>query len=172
MAAKSNIKGDPSKPFFEQNPDLRYYDCFVWLIDSYCDGDEQKAGKIAWAAWLMEDPDSTYQGFLPNERRIVIAKNYLKDEKFNWEDIKRFLTQLPNVAMTKAKKRYKQVSDTYDSVLQELVTDEEITTRQKADILAKVGVIEKGLSIAEEKFEKEKKEEEQVQSSKGPGTFG
>lgn len=166
MSVKSNILGDTEMSFFKQNPTLRYYDAVLRHIEN--EGEESLDKKM-WAFWMAEDPDSTFRTLSPEERRLTIAKNFLKREQFDWDKYDDILKLLPKVAMTKAKKRFKMMDDAFDNLLDKLTEEE--NTRAISDILSKMGGIYKSLDMAEKMMDSEKEKKDVTRGDQKPGLF-
>lgn len=96
----SLISGDPSKDIFEQNPELEYISAVKDFIKS--SGGKKKASKLLWAVYMTEDPNSKLYRIMDiEERRSEVAKNYLNDEKFEWDDLDSICIQYARIALTK-----------------------------------------------------------------------
>ena len=68
------IVGNPEEDFFEQNGTLRYITEFADLIEKH---GQKKASKIAWAVYMVEDPNSPIFN-MPIADRIEEVKNNYK----------------------------------------------------------------------------------------------
>lgn len=77
----SVITGNPDfDNFFDKNYELRFIEEFADLIEA--EGIE-RAGKILWAIWLIEDPDSKLYD-LNRDVKEKAAREYLKLPTFNF----------------------------------------------------------------------------------------
>lgn len=70
------IVGNPGLDFFEQNPVLAYKTEFADLI---ADLGKEKASKVAWAVYMVEDPDSPLFRIPISERIAEVKLNYKID---------------------------------------------------------------------------------------------
>lgn len=68
--------GDPEKDFFEQNPELKYITEFAKLIE---EEGKQKASRIMWCIYMIEDPKSSIFRLPRNQKVQEIIANYYKD---------------------------------------------------------------------------------------------
>lgn len=94
------VVGTPERDFFEQNPELEYITEVKNFIKKF--GGKKKAGRLLWAIYLTEDPNSKlYRGMDIEERRKEVSKNYLNEPDFNWDELKDFISSYPRIALTK-----------------------------------------------------------------------
>jgi hypothetical protein len=110
------VEGDPEKPFFEQNPELRYIPEIKVLIDKH---GESKAGYYMWATYMFEDPRSKIYKVPLDEKKVIILENYLKvkDSTTNLEDIEKIRYSYPNIILTKTQVLYKGYADQMDEYM-------------------------------------------------------
>ena len=114
------VKGTSDSPFFEVNPDLRYYPVIKRLIKKY---GEDNAGKIMWAIHMTEDISGSFYGMDVDEKRDMVGKTFLEDiPKFDWEDVtvEEVINKYPEMSMPPKKRRYKRLQDSFDLLLKEL----------------------------------------------------
>lgn len=97
------VTGNPELDFFEQNPHLRDVSAFKELLKK----EKKKASKIMWAIFKTEDINSPLYTMPLDERRHEVAKNYLEDSEFNWENYKSTIQAYKNLAMPKVAKMFK-----------------------------------------------------------------
>jgi len=107
------IHGNSTQDFFEQNPEYRYYDAIQNLIKQY---GQDRASQLIWAVYLAEHPSSPFYKKEKSERRKIVSKNYLNDEKFDWEDedVKILISDFPGIFMSKGEIMFKIWMDKFE----------------------------------------------------------
>lgn len=110
------IEGDPEKPFFEQNPELRYLPDVKALIDQH---GEKKAGIYMWATYMYEDPRSKIYKVPSDEKNTIILDNYMlpQDASCKLIDLEHIRKVYPNIILTKTQVLYKGYADQMDEFM-------------------------------------------------------
>lgn len=111
------IKGNPERDFFDQNPEVAYFEPFAKVKK-----EEKNASKICWAIFMREDPNSDFYRIPENQREEEIKKNYLKDEKFEFEDYKYLIDAWPRYCLEKEEAMFKIWGDKLDQLTQHVRT--------------------------------------------------
>lgn len=171
MANVTFIQGSPEEDFFQQNPQVRYFDPIQKLLSSVA-GDAE-AGRIMWAVYLTEDPDSKYYALPYVERRRIIAENYLKDPDFDWEKYDYVVSGYPDMCLGVTERWYKTLADKFSDMVT-AVSKMDVIDEYKEILMMfeKLEKMFKGLDIVENKMQKEKSQRVEVRGSAQPGFFG
>jgi hypothetical protein len=167
-SATTFIVGNPEGDFFEQNPQLRYFPATQQLLSSAA----ENASKLMWAVYLTEDPESKYYALPYEERRRIIAENYLKDPGFDWESVAYLVEAYPDMSLSRIGRWYKQLSDQFERMVQTVSTMD--TIDQFKDVLSmyeKLDKVFKGLEVVENAMQKEKAKSVEVRGASQPGFF-
>lgn len=67
--------------------------------------DKEESSKIMWAIALLLDPDSKFKRLRLQDRKTLIAKDFLKNEKFQWEKYKDITTFYEKLILTPAQRQ-------------------------------------------------------------------
>src|SRR6187549_2239858 len=110
------IKGTVDNNFWESNPDSKYFDECVELIDQF---GLKRSSQLMWAVYLAEHPDSDFFSFTIAAKRDTIARNFLKEKDFDWGILEKTIKQFPDWFMTSAEKNFKRFSDMLDQLVSE-----------------------------------------------------
>lgn len=107
------IHGNSTQNFFEQNPEYRYYDAINNLLKHHS---EDQASRLIWAVYLVEHPSSPFYKKFIDDRRHIVAKNYLQEEDFDWEEpeIKDLIRDFPSIFMSKGEIMFKIWMDKFE----------------------------------------------------------
>lgn len=170
MANVTFIAGNPELDFFQQNPQVRYFPAVQRLLSNVA---EDAAGKIMWAVYLTEDPDSKYYAISYEERRKIIADNYLKDPSFDWTSVSYLIEAYPEMCLDVTERWYKTLADKFSDMVT-AVSKMDVIDEYKDIILMydKLEKMFKGLDIIENKMQKEKSKRVEVRGTAQPGFFG
>lgn len=164
MSSWKLVTGNSDKPFFEQNPDIKYFPEVNKLVEKY---GEEDAGKIMWAINMTEDIKGTFYGLEKELKQKYVNDLYLKDiNNFDWDDplVTKVIERYPDRAMPPEKRRYKRLQDSFDLQLKQLNEDDKDTTMA-------LQRLQKMLEQAKESWLKEDQELEQARGSKQPNSF-
>lgn len=132
MSVDNFVSGDPSVDFFSQNPELRYAEPFAKLINEH---GEERASKLAWAVYMMEDPNSVFYRYERSDRKKEIEDGYLKEKDFDWDAVSELCKVYPSIAMTTEAKLYKFWAEMLDNI--RLDINEVADVKERVDIAAK-----------------------------------
>lgn len=122
------VNGDPAVDFFQQNPEHKYTKLFVDMIAEH---GEKRASKLAWAIYLMEDPNSTKNRYEREERKREIAELYLEEPDFDWDSIKRECDDYASVCLSDDARQYKFWKDFMDEIRVQIKEVTEVGARVK-----------------------------------------
>ena len=166
------VQGNPELDFFEQNPELRYFPVIQQLLKSV---GPDVASRICWAVYLTEDPESKYYAMDKEDRRNVIAENYLKIPDFNWDEYSYLISEYPNMAMSQTKKWYKVLIDKMDEQISS-INDLELETEKDFEkfmsFYTKIKVMFEGVDKVEAKYQQEKSKIIETRGVQQSGLFG
>jgi len=157
------VRGTSDTPFFEANPDLRYFPVIKCLIKKF---GEEDAGKIMWAIHMTEDISGSFYGMDVEEKRDMVAGTFLEDvDRFDWEDVTvgEVIEKYPELSMPPKKRRYKRLQDSFDLLLKDLERGEDKTMAIKR--------LQEVLTKAEEEWLDESAALESTQGSKQANSF-
>jgi hypothetical protein len=109
------VEGDPELPFFEQNPELRYFPEIARLIAKH---GETKAGHFMWATYMFEDPRSKMYKMPIDEKTQIIQEEYLsnKIDIGDLKEIEEVRQFYPRLILTKTQILYKGYADRMDEL--------------------------------------------------------
>lgn len=93
---------DTESSFWLVEPQLKYL--FNDVFDSDKSSKKQKSSDIMWAIALLIEPSSKFANLSLKERKNLIAKDFLKNEKFKWEDHKETIENYKRYNLTAAEK--------------------------------------------------------------------
>ena len=93
--------------FWELFPQIKFVTGFKVLYDNDKTKNKKKSSEIVWAIALLADPDTVFDSIPLHQRREQIAKNFLKDEKFDWPRYEHLVVEYENLVMTPAQKDLK-----------------------------------------------------------------
>ena len=109
------VGGNPDSDFFEQNPELQYFHQVKALIKAV---GKERASKLMWAIYLVEDPRSKFYRMEKESRLKEVAQFYLEEPDFDWEgDIKEVLEAYPRLCLSKAQVMFKIWADKMDEAV-------------------------------------------------------
>lgn len=165
MSKFALVKGTPEEDFFKQNPELQYRSSVKRLIRKV---GKKEAGRIMWAVYLTEDLNSTFYPLRTEEKRMEVAKNYLEDEDFDWDEYESLIEDYPNMAMGVEARNYKRLNDKFQAMLSEV---EGADLKLASTFYSKLDSIYKGLERAKEMYDKENAKASQVRGSEEGGMF-
>lgn len=92
--------------FWEINPIFKTIKIFRDLYDSDKSKKKDKSSQLMWAIALLIDPNeaNVWKNVAENEKRQLIAEEYLEDKKFKWEDYQELLDVYEERCLTIAEK--------------------------------------------------------------------
>ena len=76
--------------FWKLHPQLKVPLPFASILEEDKSKNKSKSSQIMWAIALLADPDSKFSNISYNTRKDMIAKDYLKDTKFDWSKYKHY----------------------------------------------------------------------------------
>lgn len=163
----ANIEHD----FFESNQEIRYFDSVIELINVY---GKERASRIMWAVYLVTDPNSDFHSISIDDRRKIIAKNYLKEEDFNWDDelINGIIDEYPEWFLSGIEKRYRSLSDLLDrtvSKVEKLKVENDKDFDKINTFLRSIKPIFEGLLAVKKSFDTEKETSKNIRGEDQPG---
>lgn len=159
------VIGDPKESFFKQNPELEFMSPIKRLIRKV---GKKEAGRILWAVYLTEDPNSKFYSMRRERKREEVAKNYLDDPDFNWDEYESIIQEYPNLAMSVEAKNYKRLNDKFQKMLDEV---EGSNLKESAAFYSKLSSIYDGLEKAKAMYEEELAKNSEARGSEQAGFF-
>lgn len=67
--------------------------------------DKEESSKIMWAIALLLDPDSKYKRLKLQDKKTLIAKDFLKNDKFDWGKYKHIMDFYEKLMLTPAQRQ-------------------------------------------------------------------
>ena len=67
--------------------------------------DKDESSKIMWAIALLLDPDSRFKRLKLQDRKSLIAKDFLKNEKFTWDKYRDIILLYEKLILTPAQRQ-------------------------------------------------------------------
>jgi len=127
------MKSTHDNNFWELNSDLIILDEFSKLHFKDKSKNKQDSSKILWAIYYAYNPESKFFNY-PNKQE-VIAKSFIKDSEFKWEDHKDLIEAYKNIVLTDAERalinwneimtmRDQSIKDLYKKAIENSDTDE------------------------------------------------
>jgi hypothetical protein len=107
------VRGNPELDFFDQNPEWLYITECIELIER--EG-RPRASRIMWSIYMIEDPESLFYRIPIDLRRGEVAKNYLKEPSFSWDNYKSQIAVYIYMAIPKDTRLWKQWEDKVDEL--------------------------------------------------------
>ena len=176
MANATFIVGNPAEDFFQQNPQVRYFPAVQRLLGDVAKKHEdvdKVAGRILWAVYLTEDPDSKYYSISYDERRKIIAENYLNEPDFEWLDYDYVVKAYPDMCLGLTERWYKKLADKFSQMVDVVSTMDSLDDYKEILLMYdKLEKMFKGLEIVENKMNKERSQRVEVRGTAQPGFFG
>jgi hypothetical protein len=126
------VEGNPEfDKFFDKNFELSY----LPVIKKYiADRDMEYVGRLMWAIWLAEDPDSKLYNLDYETRWDAVKRNYLEDENFQEETIDDLIIAYKHATFSRKKRMYDdyiQMMDERHAYLKQLTYDEDADRKDK-----------------------------------------
>jgi hypothetical protein len=151
------VSGNPDiDDFFEKNFELKYIKEFRELIEK--EG-QKEAGRLMWAIWLTEDPDSRLYSLGLEVRRDNVIKHYLKNPDFDFSEYDWLVDAYRKYNMsTKARMYadYQEVMSRRHKYLMELAVDYSVNSKEIDDMMLKTKKIWDELEKIEKEYLSEK----------------
>ena len=110
--------------FWELYPELIIIDELYQIYHKDKSKKKEDSSKIMWAIYFAFHPESKFIN-LPN-KLDVLAKDYLKDPKFNWDNIKKQIEIYKNLVLSDAERaliNWGEIMNMRDSSIKELYTN-------------------------------------------------
>lgn len=96
---------DTEANFWIMNPQLKIvFDDFYTKDKSK---DKTESSKMMWAVALITDSDSKFDNLPQDDKKDLVAKDYLKNPKFKWAIVKDLVSTYENLILTPAKRALK-----------------------------------------------------------------
>ena len=96
---------DTNTNFWTVNPQLKIPESFALIYKSDKSKSKSKSSQIMWAIALLVDPDSKFSNISYANRQKMIAKDYLKDEDFEWDQYTEAVVFYERSLITPAKRQ-------------------------------------------------------------------
>lgn len=88
MATSIAVNWNTDINFWDLNPSVKIIKEFGELYASDKSKKKEKSSQLMWALALLLDPNekNPYKNISYDDKKFIIATDFLKDKKFNWED--------------------------------------------------------------------------------------
>lgn len=96
---------DTNVNFWAVNPQLKLPESFALIYKSDKSKNKSKSSQIMWAIALLVDPDSKFANISYANRQKMIAKDYLRDEDFDWDQYNEAVVFYERSLITPAKRQ-------------------------------------------------------------------
>ena len=152
---------DISVNFWKINPQLKIPQPFADLLKVDTSKGKRKSSQLMWAVALLVDPDSKFTNISLQNRKDMIARDFLRNEKFDWKGVQKACQYYESMLITPTKRQlsiWEQKMDEKSIYLAELTYEEDAT------------VIEKLLSTNVKLFEDYERLIKMVEKEKDDGT--
>lgn len=90
--------------FWKINPQLTLGEPLQKLYNDDKSKDKTASSQIMWAIALVYDTESKYFNIPIGERKKIVAKDYLKNESFNFDDYKDHIELYEKITLTPARR--------------------------------------------------------------------
>lgn len=124
--------------FWKEYSSLITIDEFYQFYNDDKSKDKSESSKIMWAIWYMNHPESIF--FNMSDKKYKIAKDYLKDESFNWSSIENLISLFKFVVLSQAEQaliNWGELISMRDKAMKELymkfIGEEDIDSLVKLD---------------------------------------
>lgn len=128
--------------FWVEFPGIKIYELFNKLYRSDKSRNKESSSRLMWAIYLVMNPESNLYND-PNKEASV-AKNWLKDPKFKWENHVEYTDSYRDLVLTTAEKalqnwnemmimRDKQLKSLYKSLFDQEDKEAAVSTLEKVD---------------------------------------
>ena len=97
--------------FWVVNPSLKIPEPFAKLYNEDKDKGKKNSSQIMWAIALLCDPDSKFSNIPEDDRKNLIRKDFLKDDKFSFIIYQKEIDYYCNFILTPAKRALKDWND-------------------------------------------------------------
>lgn len=107
--------------FWILNPELLIIKEFEDLRNKDISKDKSDSSKIMWAIYYITNPDSIFVNV--GDKLNIVAKNFLKNEKFNWSSIKKEIALYREIVLSDAERaliNWGEIMTMRDNSLKEL----------------------------------------------------
>ena len=94
---------DTDVNFWKLHPQLKVPLPFASIYKEDKSKSKSKSSQIMWAIALLVDPDSKFSNISYPTRKDIIAKDHLKDEKFDWGKYKEAMVYYERSLVSPAK---------------------------------------------------------------------
>ena len=96
---------DTDVNFWKLHPQLKVPLPFASIYEEDKSKSKSKSSQIMWAIALLVDPDSKFSNISYPTRKDIIAKDHLKDEKFDWDKYKEAMVYYERSLVSPAKRQ-------------------------------------------------------------------
>ena len=117
------MRGIQENNFWELYPELLIIEELTQIYQKDKSKKKEDSSRIMWAIYFAFNPESKFIN-LPNKLEIL-AKDYLKDPKFNWEGIKKQIEIYKNLVLSDAERaliNWGEIMNMRDSSIKDLYT--------------------------------------------------
>lgn len=100
--------------FWNLNPQLMIPEEFAILYNNDKSKKKEESSKLMWAVALFIDSDSKFYNLSPKDRQDIIAKDYLKNTKFNWKTLDKQIALYEKLNISPAQRQLNEWSRLMD----------------------------------------------------------
>ena len=125
---------DTEANFWKINPQLVFPKEFSNLRGKDKSRDKKISSKIMWGITLLLDPDSKFSNIPFNDRKKMIARDYLQEKNFKWEGYKEAIGLYEKLILSPAKRQvniWNKKMDEKTEYLESLTYEEDSETIEK-----------------------------------------
>ncbi len=98
------INGTIDDNFWQLNPELKIPPSFKRLYDSDKNKDKKNSSALCWAVYLLIDTESKFASLPEDDKKELIANDYLKEPKFDWKQLDEAINTYQELVLTPAKR--------------------------------------------------------------------
>lgn len=107
--------------FWDSNPQLKIAEDFAVLYKSDKSKGKEDSSKIMWAIALVYDPKSKYYNLPIKSRKQIIARDYLGDESFNFDEYQQQVSFYTSLTISPARRHLVEWNNKLDEKTEFLV---------------------------------------------------
>lgn len=101
---------DFNNNFWKEFPELIFPEVLNNFYSKDVSKDKSDSSKIMWAVYMITSPHSIY--YTHNNKEEIVAKDYLKDAKFDWQSIREIIDFYKNGVLTIAEQSLNNWNET------------------------------------------------------------
>lgn len=98
------LNGTVEDNFWVMNPELKIPEVYNKLYTSDKSKGKEHSSHLMWGIYLLYHPKSRFFNLEQKMKEELVAKDYLKDEKFKWNSLKKEIELFHRLILTAAKR--------------------------------------------------------------------